>query len=476
MKTTLKYILFIGWITVINFVGNEVKGNNVALENEINQQIESSLNFSDNEIVIEGTVITPHRAFHQISIFTSCVVEVNTIFNGEIEEGVIEVFAEGGTIGYTTEIIHHGQVHFPPVGSTAIFRLKKIDNNEERKDLQSSTPLKLYYCVDIEYIPPGYNPRPKNVEKQIYQKLESEFGRKRQLVIAPATSNQIAMDYAEASYLRQRGAIYQLLPITETKKEDHIGFRLLLSSTSSIEYLHSGELIVHYNEEAFGSHIVSEGNLIYKIRRDTREDSYGHSNLVPEHFEVTVSDIHFNKFKIAWRNTSSPDGCMQLFPRKENIYLAELYFLPKAFNKSAKIRLKGYGERYDYQMDSIVPFDYVAASPQGCLYSNVEQLMPATITDIFPDKVFEPLDTVQLIGKHLKNSKVSIYGKPIRDGYVIHNSDTLIQMVIPLLLRKNANLSDELKMTSGKIALTKTCIDELEVKTFSKENIKIRMR
>jgi len=474
METTLKYILFIGLITLTSCV-RHVENSDFAISDRTNKKHTKTSKVIDN-IVIEGTILASDRLFSS-PIFRSCIVEVNTIFNGTVEENIIEVLVEGGTIGNISMTTAHGIISIPPIGSTAIFTLRRSNYKKETRNLQDLTPLKLYYCKDIEHIPPGGHPRHKNVEKQIYQKLESEFGKKRRLVIPPATNNKIAIEYSYSNNLptpnRQRGAVYRLASVIETKKEDYIGFRLLISSTSSIEYLHSGQLIIQYDDEIFGDSIVSKENLVYDIRRNLEKNGYGHSNLVPEHFEVNVIDIDSDKFKIEWSNTSNPDDCMQLFPRKEEIYLADLYFLPKTFEASTGIRLFGYGERYDYETNSVIPFDYVATED---IYCNVSDLMPATI-DIFPDKLFQPFDTVQLIGRHLKDSKVSIYGNSVPDDYIIHNSDTLIQVIIPLFSRKRVLSSEKkVKNMSGKIMLTKTCYTQFEIKTFSKENIEIRMK
>lgn len=491
MEAVSKYIFWIGIIFIFSCGRKIIDKSNPNFKNRISVEL-SDTKKEDKEIVIEGTVISSNRGFFQNTIFSSCVVEINTIFKGEIEEKVIEIFVMGGSLGEISVSMSHGQIILPQLNTTAIFRIKELEENNPQKELMTLTPYKLFYGIaEVKMLFPlnSYNNQ-GNIEKEIYQKLEIEFNRKREKILPPKTVDEIAIKYsAENRQLlpnRKTGIVYKLNPIHETKKVDFLGFNLHISSANSATYLHKGELIIEYDNEAFGDSIVTKGDLIYDIPRNYKINNGSRSNAIPKHFEVKITDIDSNKFKIQWINQNTLDSCIQLLPQNKGIYAAQLYFTPKQIDKPAKIKLKSEESKnlmYDYLIDKIIPYEYVVT--EEIQYFRIMDLMPSTITDISPNKIFQPTDTVFLIGKNFgQYSKISLYSKGTRghkryrkipESYILNRSDTLVQLIIPPLVLRNKeyDLSDEWVPTSGKIKMTKG-YGKFEVNTWSKEQIKIK--
>lgn len=494
MKSLWKYILIIGLIPLLGC------GRKISNEKEIIPKIEEKekpeIKFNQKEdrtIIFEGTVIASDRGFYQNTIFSSCVVEVNRVFKGNLDERVIEVFVMGGELGDMWVSLSHGQISLPPKNSTAIFKVKDHEKENYRKELIGLTPFKLYSGAgEIRTIFPesycGYDM--VNIEKEVYQKLESESGRKRENIFLPATFDEVAIKYSTRSRLllpnRKKGLVYKLTPVQETKKGDYIGFHVHMASTNSVSYFNNGELIVEYNTETFGDSIVSKEKLVYEIPRNYQIGNSSRHNAVPEHFEVTLRDIASNRFKIEWNNTGGIDSCLQLLPKEKGIYSATLYFSPIIEEEPINLKLIGVDTanlQYDYERGEILPFEYTATDE--IQYYQAKDLIPATITDIYPNKTFHPSDTVQLRGKNfMRISEVSIYAKAksghyryrrVPSSHILSRTDTLIEMVIPELALRNSgsDLSEEWYPTSGKIKITKG-YGQFEVMTWSKENIKIK--
>jgi len=447
----------------------------------------------EKEIVIEGTVISAKRNFYKNAIYSSCVVEVNTIFQGDLKEKVIEVFVAGGTIGERKESLSHGQIILPPKNATAIFRIREFKDDNPRKEFKDLTPYKLFYSATKMHklFPIDISGHWKeHMEKKLYQKLEKESGRKRKVVLPKKTIDEIAINYSAKNGLllpnRKTGIVYKLRPINETKKENFIGFNLNIASSNKDTYLQRGEIIVEYNIAAFGDSIVSRKNLNYNIPRNFKKKNSSRANAIPQHFDVKIFDVSPNQFKIQWLNTSSPENCLQLLPSKKGIYSMQLYFKPQHMDEHLIIHLKSdelQNLHYDYQTESIVPYDYVATDKM--LDQRVNELMPATITHFDSEKIYQTYDTLRLGGKNFgSHAVVSFYSKGTRgprkyrrmpETFIISRSDTLIQLIIPplTLMERGSDFSEEWIPTNGQIMITKGHVD-FQVKTWSKQKIKIK--
>lgn len=445
----------------------------------------------NQKIVIEGTVISSRRHFYNSTIYSSCLVEINTIFSGNIEEKVIEVCAEGGSIQDLGSFLSHGQITLPLENSTAIFRIKEVQDNCLTKAFKDLTPFKLFHAIEIQNslsFMSNFRRKTTHIEKDIYQKL----GSKRRKVIAPATTDEVAIDYSLRNrYLlpnRKKGLIYKLIPIVDREKSDYIGFHIMLTSSNSVAYLKQGELIINYSPECFGDSIVSKGSLIYEIPRNTKKGRSFRSNSIPPHFEVKCIDNSANSIKIEWLNNYSVDSCLQLLPTSIGIHAASIYFLPKKMNISVNLKLNGKASmnlHYDYEMNQVVPFEYVATEKQ--LYYRASAIIAPTITDIIPNKTFEPLDTVQIIGKnfgsdidisiHTKGTGIYYRRKKIPASYILNKSDSLITMIIPtIILTENAHqVTEEWFPTDGAIVLIKRYGDN-ELIASSKKALRIKKR
>ena len=490
MKSSWKYILLTGLVTILS-CGRIITKERIIIpkiEEKEKSEIELVTN-NDREIIFEGTVITSKRVFYKNIIYTSCVVEVNRIFKGEIDERVIEIFVMGGSIGDMSVSLSHGQILLPPKNSTAIFRVKE----NFTKELIELTPFKLYSGTDrvIPIFSKSYNSYSRiNIEKEVYQKLETEAGRKRENIFLPQTFDEVAIKYSIKNRLllpnRKRGIVYKLTPVQETEKKNYIGFNVQISSTNSVSYFDNGELIIEYNEKAFGDSIVSNGKLIYEIPRNYQIGNTARYSAIPEHFEVTLNDITSNRFKIKWKNKEGTDNYLQLLPQKGGIHSATLYFSPIIEEEQINLKLIGVDTsnlQYDYELKEVVPFEYTATDE--ILYYQAKDLLPATITEIYPNKIFQPGDTVQLRGKNfMQYSEIAFYTKAksghyryrkAPTNYILSKTDTLIQMIIPHLALRNgsSDLSEEWYPTSGKIKITKG-YGQFKVMTWSKENIKIK--
>lgn len=453
-------------------------------------EIKSTIN---TEIIIEGTVISEKRGFYQNTIFSSCVVEVNKIFKGEINEKVIEVFVTGGSLGDMWVSLSHGQISLPPKGSTAIFRIKELAKENYRQELIELSPFKLFYGTgEVRTIFPDshYGYERINIEKEIYQKLESESGRKRSNLLDPATNDEVAIIYSTKNKLllpnRKIGLVYKLTPVQESKKEDKMGFYVHMSSTNSVTYLQKGELIIEYNSKAFGDSIISNGKLEFEIPRNYQKGRSSWFNAIPEHFEVSLQDVSSNKFKIVWENSLGTDSCIQLLPKDRGIYSAVLYFSPLAKEEPINLKLIGVDSenlQYDYDKNQIIPYEYTAV--QEIQYFQVQDLVPATVSNIIPKNKFQPLDTVIIKGKNfMRNSVVSICSKgengrfgykEIPKNYIINKNDSLITFRVPysVFTEDCGELTQDCFSTKGSVKITKG-YGQFEVMTWSKKSIEIK--
>lgn len=487
MKSSWKYFLIISLISFLSFERESTK-EKVTLPVVIKEG-KSEIKYTpknDDEIIFEGTVIATDRKFYQNTIYLSCVVEVNSVFKGSIDERVIEVFVLGMDIS-------HGQIGLPPKNSTAIFKIKDHEKGNYGKELIELTPFKLYAGVgQIQTLFPKsiYDYKTVHIEKDVYQKLESESGRKRENIFLPATIDEVAIEYSKRNKLllpnRKKGMVYKLSPVQASKRENYIGFHVHMASTNSVAYFDSGELIIEYNVKAFGDSIISKNRLVYDIPRNHRIGSASRDNAVPEQFDVSLKDIASDRFKIEWKNRGGMDSCLQLFPAEKGIHSATLYFRPIVEDEPINVKLTGIDTanlQYDYERDEILPFEYTATDE--IQYYQAKDLLPAIITDIYPSKVLQVGDTVALSGKNFRrNSEVLIYAKGKRghyrrrrvpSNYVLTRSDTLIEMIIPglALSNKASDLSEEWYPTSGKIKISKG-YGQFRVMTWSNEEIRIK--
>lgn len=463
----------------ISDINNSSQGEQISLINE--------------EIILEGTVIDSERGFYEDGVYSSCLIEVNRIFKGSVEDRVLEVIVSGGSIGKIWQTLSHGQIILPPKNTTAIFRLKELVKDNNHKKLLELTPFNLFYPTgDIEVIYPieSNDGRSINIEEDIYQKIESETGEKRRSPFLPRTYNEIAIDYSISHNLllpnRNKGLIYRLSPIQETKYEDYIGYNIQMLSSNSACYLDRGSLMIEYNSEVFGENIVTSGELLYEIPTNYNSSDSYRINGLPEHFEVTIKDLTPNKLLIEWENTLGIDGCLQLLPGKVGANAIMVYFLPKNDRKRVNIQLIGVDSNnlhYDYEHKEMIPFEYIAV-PEMVTYP-AGLVLPAKILDIQPNESFQLLDTVHLIGKNFQyGPKISIYAKgksghyryrEIPENHIYRHSDTIIEIIIPMLALSNEgkDLSREWVPTTGKIKITKG-FEDYEVMTFSREEIVIK--
>lgn len=493
MKSILKYIFAINLILYFSCSKKVVQERAISSsENEVTSKSQIAPE-NNNEIVIEGTVISSNRGFYQNTIYSSCVVEVNKIFQGNINERIIEIIVMGGSLGDISVSISHGQIILPSEKSTAIFRIKELAKEKYHQEFIELTPFKLFYGRGQPIsIFPKLSQRydRKNIEKEIYQKLESESGRKRNNLFLPATNDIDAISYSMKNKLlipnRKKGLVYRLTPVIDTKKEDKIGFHVHMASTNSVSYLQKGELIIEYNSLVFGDSIVSKGKLEYEIPRNFDKGNSAKYNAIPEHFEVSLEDLTTNKFKIEWENTLGIDSCLQLFPEKRGIFSATLYFSPIEKEELTNLKLIGIDSanlQYDYEQKKVTPFEYTAT--QDIRPYQAQYLMPATVTNVIPNKVFQLLDTMILEGKNLMAmSKISLCstGKDAQFGYeeipkshIINKNDSLITLVVPysVLNVDCGNLMRDCFSVKGKVKITKG-YGQFEVMTWSEKSIEIR--
>ena len=448
----------------------------------------------EREVVIEGTVISDNRGFANSSLYSSCLVEVNTIFKGEIKEKVIEVLVNGGSVGELSVSISHGQIYLPRKNQTAIFRIAKIEKDDLHGNLMDLSPFELYLGigkVELLYSDKSYRVKNSNIEKTVYQKLEKESGRKRQIVLAPATMDQVAINYSVRNNVhtvpnRKTGVVYKLKSNQDNKLEGHIGFNLHLASTNAATYLQKGELVFQYNPEVFGDSIVSRGLLKYEIPRNYDKGNSSWYYAIPESWDVGLSDIGKGQFKIKWENPNDADKCLQLTPSTTGITVARLYFKPKDLLKPMGIRMTAPDStniHYDYSSETYKPLDYVAT--QELKLHKGLWFMPATITELSAKAIAQPLDTIQLSGSNF-NKNVQIYlsssmssgqkrHRRIPNTYILSRSDSLLTFIIPhhTLSEKESELNHEWTPITGKIKLVKGYRD-FEVITFSEEELVIK--
>lgn len=450
----------------------------------------SNKTVGNQEIVIEGTVISSWRQYFQGSIFTACVVEVNTLFKGELPEQVIEVFVMGGTIGNLSTSVSDGISQLPGVQTTAIFRLKAMPDDSPQKPLQYLTPYKLFTpATDVQPLFPStyFRFENGNIEKELYHKLEIEAGRKRQLIRAPATFNPVAIAYSmEKNMLlpnRKKGLVFDLASSYRAQSAEQLSLMVLMTSANSIVFLQQGALEITYNPEALGDSVVSKGRLTYEVPRNYNHGNATRSNAIPEYFAASVADSGPNKFVITWTNTAPPDSCYGLRPSAEEKIAAELYFKPLNKEKPLNLQLKGLDTlclQYDYVTHNMIPFDYVATPKIRPMQA--AGFMHPEITAIAPDRMLQTGDTVTITGKNFgMHAVISVYAKAssghfryrdVPNSCVLSRSDSTMVFVIPPLAlpEKGNDLSQEWFPVTGKIRVSKG-YDNFQVSGISAQDL-----
>lgn len=427
-------------------------------------------------IVIEGTIISPVRSYsikvdsndYHGSIFSSRLVEVNRVFNGAIKEKIIEVVYGGGTVGNITSHISHGQQSLPHEGTTAIIRLVDQEKRKAGIVLQGLSPYPVHFFSSVKTVfRQGQNSDhySQNVEEEIYQALEEEFGQPRTNIQAPATKNAIATNHCVNNLLpapnRQTGLVYSLSKNWQIENPNLVGFEVKMSSSNSAVYLSEAELIIEYNTKAFGDSIVLNGNLI--------------SLSIPNHFDLAdffdihVRDIAVNRFKINWTSKPDLEHLMQLLPQSYRAASIILDPINRKERTGIKLIAEASSNKYfDQESEMISPFEYVATENEGYIFGpKVIDWMPLIISDVSPNQKLQPGSKITIRGENFTD-KTKVYlnaqspsgyyrPKQVASRYIESRSDTCIVLIIPKMLLPDEDLPSikEWYTNSGKVSLTK---------------------
>ncbi len=329
-------------------------------------------------IVIEGLVLETDlnyylKPYSQIS----CIVEVNQVFKGEMEHGVIEIFGSGIQTS-------HGGLRLPSKGESAIFYLKSPADQDEGDstykivDSLSAYPLFRVNAYPIEIYQPYSGSRcyHVNIEKHLYQTIEKAAGKKRRLVLLPAEKDSSMATFAAAKRMnfpvRQLGLEYMLFNKYGYRQItfDTLRIDLAIRSTSTHSYLTKGVAVVRYSPVAYGDSIVSKKRLRFKpIQKKTGFSNwYNHYLHIPDSYEFEVKDLSDSTFLIRfWR----PDGdgdYFQLTPiRGERLpATAILEFKLPVLQKEANLNLDFVETQmqdghfhFDFEQNKEVPYQYV---------------------------------------------------------------------------------------------------------------------
>jgi len=183
--------------------------------------------------------------------------------------------------------------------------------------------------------------------------------------------------------------------------------------------------------------------------------------------DVQISDIDSNKIRIEWINNSNNiDSCAQILSGNYKINAAYLAFLPKDdYDIEKWITFRFYATdslnlHYDYFVDSLTNFDYVAVPRH--FSSKIKTFVLPTISGFYPEKKFRLLDTVEIIGKNFTNKmNIQLYSKGGYHTYrtvpkknILSRTDSTIVFRIPELVIGN-NCEDRGVPKTGLFRLVK---------------------
>lgn len=462
---------------------------NMAYPNS-NQEHKTSSNalpIEDDEIVVEGTIISSKEQ-KTCSFLGFCTIEVHKIFNGTLNDDTIIIFISDEYLGnYPIGTCLSGRQQYMPMSKVPVlFRIKGLVKNSycnlhqklNGRDIYEGTYQYLYHEL--------------NIEKNIYKELEKKYYTNRKQVLAPATQNEIAIQYSLQNNLelpnRKKGIVYELAPIDDIEASNTIGFYISFLSANDVVSLHKGQIIIQYNEKSLGKYIVKNKRLKFKHSNISLKKSIrsAHIPTLPLSFEVTVKDIAPNKLRIEWQNMATPDSCFQLLPLQRHGYVGVfLYFEPIKLNEPIGLELQADVKQniyYDHTQARLLPFEYVAV--QKIDTYTTKELMPARITDIIPNKNVVAFDTIQLIGSHfLPKVKVALNAKAgmyyryqyIADKYIIQISDTMLTFIVPDTILAGITKHAKIETwypTKGNIQITKG-VAPFEINSWSKKGIYI---
>lgn len=369
------------------------------------------LNFQDNKIItFEGTVVSQSKDYFVKRGYESCLVEVNTIFQGEIKESIIEIFS-----------LKSNLPRLPIKNTTAIFKIGKIDDYEYDgfKILNTLTHYPMYFGIGMpQEVINGKlknNYSCDNLEIEVYQKIEKECGQFRKRIKLPATLDEVAISHSRKNSLlipnRKIGVVYKINPVLESKETEYIGFSINVSSSNIPIYLENGYVEIEYNTMSFGENIVANNRLKFNVKNNYSKPYSSFCNGIPMNYKVQVEDVSTNKIGISFKK-STEGGYLQLLQVKTGVLLGELYLKPFNNQELTGIRIFCESEtsntRFDYFNGNSAALDYVACEKTKDYYSRY--FLPVVVKKVTCNKALNPGDLVTVIGENFGNRPfVSLY-------------------------------------------------------------------
>ncbi|NQY10722.1 MAG: hypothetical protein HRT71_14580 [Flavobacteriales bacterium] len=404
-------------------------------------------------IIIEGNVIDVTPAYWvDKTIYTSYIIQVYKVFKGNMTKKYIEIPMRGGQIG--NQIIHNsscGSLHLTGKGRTGIFFLSlpnKLDTVLNKKFHNSGDSIAGHFIVHPNYDVLSYGGY-GNVEKNIYQHIESLTGQKRKIISRPEVKDKNVREWLMTS---DRTELLDKVGMTLKFSHEELNprqktFDLWVNLKSNVLYtdLHSIEFAIKYNSETFGTYVVKNKTVEFNNpNRYHRWKGEPVSALLigDSAYQTNITDLDSSTVLISIKSTNKEKGGFQ-FAKKG---IALMCFKIKDFNSQTQFSFipnKAKGKYYDYENSQISSLSYVYCG--SGLDVLPHSYKTPFVSNFSPDSIkCGESETLTINGIHFLSDKTRVLIRCSKDQCVfyasipssdfISHTDTTITLNIPCKL------------------------------------------
>ena len=376
-------------------------------------------------IIIEGKVVSiPPAYWADRMIYTSYIVQVYKIFNGELNADYIEIPMEGGSVGNVmVDIPSCGTLALAGRGQTAIFFLY-IPNPEDsianKKFRSSEDTLAKNFIVRPYYDCWGYGSA-TNIERDIYKHIETLTKTKRKIISRPEVEDADTKNWLTAN---GKTNLFKSTGISLNISHTELGygqntFDLFIDTKSSVGFtdLNKIQFAIKYNTTTFGTFVVKNKNVEFNnpnLDYNWKWESIPKMFLGDTFYTTHITDLDSTTILIsieAVRNSK------QIFEIGKQL-VALLRFKIQNFNSPTSISFVSElasGKFYDYENNKISPLSYIFCN-KGVDISPHSFLAPV-VSNFSPDTIHcGENEVLTITGKNFLSDKTRILIWCTKDG------------------------------------------------------------
>ena len=288
MKKTIQTIILVCLTLVINSIKAQCdyNGHNPSFEEKTR----------DADVILEGIIISTEgsKMMGTGQIYTSAIIRISKIFKGEVNDTIVELIFKGGrdSTGLQADL----GTPIRGVGNEGIFFLQK--NNKIHsgvKDILSfthlcSTNTMITYDANYmysdnkyqandggPYYPRGKGEHYKDLEKELYPKIETLTGQKRKVMGLNGFEKESLLKFKKKievkAYQSSSGPCdqengpctiidYAFANINLSANGQILDFDIVSRDEQNALIFSKGDIYINYDANTFGSNIVSNNNII----------------------------------------------------------------------------------------------------------------------------------------------------------------------------------------------------------------------